>query len=108
MLIRFQVQDVLVDLKRRIHGEFYIIEEDEEKIVLGNKRCPFGDKVIGRPSMCMMTSNVFGVITAQNLGYSRVELDKTIANGDPECRVVVYLKASPEGTNVAGREYYQT
>jgi predicted ArsR family transcriptional regulator len=106
-LSREQVSDVLVDLKRRIQGDFYIIEEDDEKIVLGNRQCPFEDKVLGRPAMCMMTSNVFGVIAAENLGYSRVELAKTIANGDPECRVVVYLKPAEDGANPAGREYYQ-
>lgn len=39
-LSRQQVADVLVDLKRRIQGEFYVIEESDEKIVLGNKKCP--------------------------------------------------------------------
>ncbi len=43
-LTREQVADVLVDLKRRIQGDFYIIEEDDEKILLGNRACPFGDK----------------------------------------------------------------
>ncbi len=40
-LSREQVAEVLVDLKRRIQGDFYIIEEDEQKIVLGNRQCPF-------------------------------------------------------------------
>ena len=106
-LSKEQVADVLVDLKRRIDGDFYVIEEDEEKIVLGNRRCPFGDKVLGRPSMCMMTSNVFGSITAQNLGYSKVELKDTIAQGKAECRVVVYLKQSAESEAARGREYYK-
>ena len=66
-LTRQQVGQVLVDLKRRINGKFFIIEETPEKIVLGNTACPFGDKVLNRPSMCMMTSNVFGSIAAQNL-----------------------------------------
>src|SRR5688572_15741099 len=35
-LNRHQVGEVLVDLKRRIQGDFYIIEENDEKIVLGN------------------------------------------------------------------------
>ena len=103
-LTRAQVADVLVDLKRRIEGEFYVIEETEARIVLGNRACPFGDKVVGRPSMCMMTSNVFGHIAAENLGYARVELAKTIAEGHPECRVVVHLRASEESS---GREYFQ-
>ena len=40
-LSREQVGQVLVDLKRRINGTFYIIEESPEKIVLGNSRCTF-------------------------------------------------------------------
>lgn len=107
VLTREQVSSVLVDLKRRINGEFYIIEENDERIVLGNKRCPFEDKVLGRPAMCMMTSNVFGTITADNLGYARVTLDKTIANGDPECRVVVNLQPTDEEQPNSGIEYYR-
>src|SRR5690606_947522 len=74
-----QVAEVMVDLKRRIEGDFYIIEQTEERIVLGNRACPFGDKVIGRPSLCMMTSNVFGLIAAENLGYSKVVIEEAIA-----------------------------
>jgi predicted ArsR family transcriptional regulator len=106
-LSREQVTDVLVDLKRRILGDFYVVEEDSEKIVLGNRRCPFEDKVADRPSMCMMTSNVFGVITAENLGYSKVSLEETIARGDAGCRVVVYLKPTAEAQAAEGREYYK-
>jgi hypothetical protein len=104
-LNREQVADVLVDLKRRIQGDFYIIEESEEKIVFGNRACRFGDKVLGRPALCMMTSNVFGGIAAENLGYAKVELQETISRGDPECRVVVYLKETPQSDAAQGREY---
>jgi predicted ArsR family transcriptional regulator len=107
-LSRDQVAQVLVDLKRRIEGDFYVIEENDEKIVLGNRVCPFGDKVLNRTSMCMMTSNVFGAITAENLGYAKVELQQTIANGDPGCRVVVYLKPTAEAEAADGREYFST
>ncbi len=106
-LNRRQVADVLVDLKRRIQGDFYVIEESEDKIVLGNRACPFADKVIGRPALCMMTSNVFGVIAAENLGYSKVVLEETIAQGDPGCRIVVHLKATPEAEAAKGREYFK-
>ena len=105
-LSRHQVLQVLVDLKRRIEGDFYVIEETDEKIVLGNRICPFGDKVVDRPSMCMMTSNVFGAIAADNLGYAKVELQQTIARGDAGCRVVVYLKPTAEAQEAQGREYF--
>lgn len=104
-LSREQVAAVLVDLKARIQGDFYIIEESDEKIVLGNRKCPFGDRVKDRLSLCMMTSNVFGSIAAENLGYAKVELQETIAQGDPGCRVVVYLKPTPEAQAARGREY---
>lgn len=106
-LDRRQVSEVLVDLKRRIQGDFYVIEEDDDKIVLGNRACPFGDKVAGRPALCMMTSNVFGSIAARNLDYGKVELQETIAGGAPECRVVVYLRRTPESEAAAGREYFR-
>lgn len=104
-LTREQVTDVLVDLKRRIQGDFYVIEETEEKVVFGNRICPFGDKVLDRPALCMMTSNVFGSIAAENLDYAKVELQQTIAKGDPGCRVVLYLKPTPESEAAEGREY---
>lgn len=104
-LSREEVAAVLVDLKRRIQGDFYIIEENAEKIVFGNRACPFGEKVIGRPALCMMTSNVFGSIAAENLGYAKVELNETIAEGAPGCRVTVYIKESSESKAALGREY---
>jgi len=107
-LSREQVRDVLMDLKRRIQGDFYVIEESDEKIVFGNRLCPFAEKVVGRPSMCMMTSNVFGHIAAENLGYGKVELRRTLAEGAPECTVVVYLRPTEEAREADGREYVRS
>jgi len=102
-----QVAKVLTDLKARIQGDFYIIEEDQEKIVMGNRCCPFGDQVKGHPSLCMMTSNVFGTITAENLGYGKVCMHETIAMGASECRVTVYKQSTDSAELDEGREYYQ-
>ena len=102
-----QLAEVLVDLKRRINGDFYVIEQDDEKLVLGNRACPFGELVADRPALCMMTSNVFGSITARETGYAKVELRATIAEGAPGCHVVVYLQPTPESEAVAGREYFR-
>lgn len=107
VLSRSQVAEVLVDLKRRIEGDFRVVEQDDTRIVLENKRCPFGDKVVGRPSLCMMTSNVFGVIAAENLGQAKVELVQTIAEGAPGCRVVVHLQATAQAEAASGREYFK-
>lgn len=104
-LSRAQVAQVCVDLKRRIQGDFFVIEESDERLVFGNRRCPFAEKVIGRPSLCMMTSNVFGHISAQNLGYAKVELNETIAEGNSGCRITVHLQPTQSSD---GREYFKT
>lgn len=105
-LNREQVAQVLVDLKQRISGDFSIVAQDRRKIVLASPSCPFGDAVLNRPSMCMMTSNVFGVITATNLGYAKVILEETIAKKCGQCRITIYLEQCPEAEAAQGREYY--
>lgn len=105
-LSREQAAAVMVDLKRRIQGDFSVAEQDDDRIVLTNRACPFGDKVVGRESMCMMTSNVFGHIGAETTGYSKVVLEETIARGSSGCRVVVHLRQTAEAEEADGREYY--
>jgi hypothetical protein len=107
-LTREQVAGVLVDLKRRIEGDFYIVEQSDEKVVLGNRACPFGNKVVGRPALCMMTSSVFGAIASKNLGYAKIEIKESIARRDPECRVTVFLKRTVEADAATGREYEES
>jgi hypothetical protein len=104
-LSREQIGPVLVDLKRRIEGDFRIVEETPDRIVLENQRCPFAEKVLGRPSLCMMTSNVFGSIASDSVGYAKVVIEKAIARGDPGCRVVVHLRPTEEARVAVGREY---
>lgn len=105
-LSREQVAEVMVDFKQRIKGDFYIISQDDEKIVMGSRSCPFAEKVHGRESMCMMTSNIFGTIAAQNLGYARVDLHETIARGHSSCRVTVHLTPDLEPEAEESREYF--
>lgn len=107
-LNKAQIADVLGDLKARIQGDFYVESIDENKVVFGNNTCPFGEKVKNRPSLCMMTSNVFGTIAADNNGYAKVTLKETIANGDGQCRVVVYFEENEESGFEEGREYYKS
>lgn len=104
-LSRDQVAQVLVDLKQRIQGDFYIVEEREDRIVLASRSCPFGEFVKDRPALCMMTSNVFGRIAADNLGYARVQIDQAIARGDNGCHVTVFL--SPVRDTGEAREYFR-
>lgn len=101
-LARQDVPEVLLDLKKKIGGSFEIESETADSITFVNSHCPFGERVANRPSLCMMTSNVFGFISAEANGYAKVELHRTIAAGDGHCRVTVHFtkNAAP------GREYY--
>lgn len=103
-----QVASTLVDLKSRLDGGFSIESIDDQKMVLVNTACPFGDKVIGRPSLCRMTANVFGHIAAENLGYARVRIDNAIARGDPGCRVLVFLSKTDAPAVAAETEFFQS
>lgn len=92
-----QLAEVLVDLKDRIGGGFSIESVSDSSITLVNSRCPFGERVLGRTSLCMMTSNVFGLIAAESFGEASVGLEETIAGGATGCRVVVHFGKSVEG-----------
>lgn len=100
-----QIADLYVRLKAAINGDFYVIEASEERIVLGNRACPFGDLVKRAPGLCRMTSSVFGGIAARNGEGSSVVLEERIAVGDPECRVVVWLSDSANKQAEVGHAY---
>ncbi len=102
-----QIVACLIDLKKRIQGDFQVESISTDQIVLVNSRCPFGDYVKGRPSLCMMTSNVFGRIAAENAGYAEVAIPEAIANGDERCRVIVSFAPTNNNSETGdAREYY--
>jgi predicted ArsR family transcriptional regulator len=97
--------EVLVELKRRISGDFRVVSVAPDRIVLANGRCPFGAHVVGRPALCMMTSSVFGGIAARHFGYARVDIAEAIARGDAGCRVVLHLKPTNDRAPEWSTEY---
>jgi predicted ArsR family transcriptional regulator len=104
-LSRSQLADVLVDLKRRIDGGFKVVSVSDDSILLVNDRCPFGDLVRGRISLCQMTTSVFGTISAENLGYARVAIEESIAAGQPGCKVRISLKPTRMDGDAEGVEF---
>jgi predicted ArsR family transcriptional regulator len=100
-----QIAACLVRLKHAIDGGFSIEGVTEDRIVLVNDRCPFGAAVQRAPSLCRMTSSVFGGIGARNSDRGAVViLEQRIALGDPGCRVHVLLDPHPDD-HVLGHHY---
>jgi predicted ArsR family transcriptional regulator len=100
-----QIADLYVRLKAAIDGDFYVVEATPERIVLGNRACPFGEVVKRAPGLCRMTSSVFGGIASRNTGGASVVLEERIAVGDPECRVFVWLTGARRGEWTGAHEY---
>lgn len=96
---------VIVDLKQKIHGNFSLVSKDDEKVVVRTTSCPFDEFVRQSPSLCFMTSSVFGGIAARNFGFAKVVLHRRIALGDDGCYVTVFLRRTPEAEEALGREY---
>ena len=100
-----QVIDSLVDAQRKMGGNFIVLERTEEIIIIKNTKCPFGGKVKGKSCLCATTSALCGVMTARNLGYSKVILKRTIAKGANECLIYIYLKKTKETGKETTDEY---
>ena len=101
-----QLAEVYLGLKDAIGGDFYLHSIDDDKIVLGNRTCPFGEGVRFAPSLCRMTSSVFGGIGARNTGHDvAVHLEERIAVGDSECRVTIWLHEPPSDVEVSVHRY---
>ncbi|GAA1993202.1 methanogen output domain 1-containing protein [Nocardiopsis rhodophaea] len=105
-LDRRQIAELLVDLYRRIQGDFSIISDNEHRTVLANRACPFGAPVRGNEAPRMMTPSVSGHLTARYPGYAKVDLAETIARRHPRCTVVIHLRPGPGADQAPGHEYY--
>ena len=97
---------VIVDLKQKIQGNFSLVSKSPDKVVVRTTSCPFDALVRQSPSLCFMTSSVFGGIAARNFGYAKVVLHKRIALGDDGCYVTVHLRRTPEAEKAIGKEYF--
>ncbi len=97
---------VIVDLKQKIQGNFSLVSKSADKVVVRTTSCPFDAFVRQSPSLCFMTSAVFGGIAARNFGYAKVVLHRRIALGDDGCFVTVHLQRTPEAEASIGREYF--
>ncbi len=91
-----QLTEALIDVEKKIGGDFSVVEKSPTKIILKNDKCPFGnDKVKECPELCAITSSIFGIMAAKNFGYSKVCLKRTIAKAEDDY-IVIFLKKTKE------------
>ena len=76
--------EMLVDFEARIGGAFRVVSVGADEIVLANTACPFAEGAHNRPSLCMMTTTVFGRIAAGAAGHARVSIDEAIESAEDE------------------------
>ena len=81
--------DLIVEIKNRIGGNFSRATSEPGVVRVTSTRCPFGDGVKNTPSLCQMTSSVFGGIAARNFGFAKIVLHQRIACNDRTCEVSV-------------------
>ena len=76
-----------MDLKRRIQGDFHVIEETEDRIVLGNRACPFGELVrendLIRELAPAATTEIDVEVTARSNGLTPVTVEVRTPLGSP-------------------------
>lgn len=101
-----QLIELALGLKKALSGDFFVVSSEDDKIVFGNRACPFGDSVQKAPSLCRMTSSVFGGIAARSAGRdASIQLEERIAVGDAGCRAVVRLDADRTDVDVDATVY---
>ncbi|WP_136636867.1 methanogen output domain 1-containing protein [Pseudooceanicola onchidii] len=98
-----EVAEHLKSFKASIGGTFEVESVDGSKLTFTNSHCPFASEVNGRPSLCMMTTNVFGRVAADATGYARVNVVESLARGHGRCLVKVNLEWEDDGD---GQEFF--
>lgn len=95
------VADALIAAEAVIGGQFEKVAVDGGRVVMRNRRCPFGPAT--SPAMCRFTSALAGGLGARSAGAAEVTVAESLADGDRECRVVIDLGGS--GGHRTGHSY---
>lgn len=82
------VARVLVDTERRLGADFEVVSSDPHRVVVRNRRCPFGSTAT---AMCRFTSALAGGLAARVSGQAEVNVVESLAAGDHQCHLVLDL-----------------
>jgi serine/threonine-protein kinase RsbW len=91
-----EAADALIAAEEQLGGDFFVMEADERRAVLGNRRCPFAiDGTPPSPTMCRFTSALGGRLAAGGSRGAHVVLDERLASGDHRCRIEIRMDPPP-------------
>ncbi|MBS3097860.1 hypothetical protein J4209_03655 [Candidatus Woesearchaeota archaeon] len=103
-----QIVEAFTDAQNKIGGSYIVIEKSADKVIFKGNKTAFGDMLSKVPSLSSITSHILGMLVARNFGYSKVSFKKSIAKGDNEDLIVVYLKKTKESEEEKADEYHPT
>jgi serine/threonine-protein kinase RsbW len=86
---------LLVEAHQALGSDAQVLTADDETVEIAVSRCPFGEGVAGRESLCHVSTGLAGRLGAQVNGSATVVLAESIAAGDDECRLQMWL-GTPE------------
>ncbi len=89
------VAALIVEAHQALGSDARVLATDEETLEVAVSRCPFGFGAPAASSLCHVSTGLAGRLAARVTGRSTVVLEETIAAGDQECRLQLWL-GTPE------------
>ncbi|HEU4676342.1 MAG TPA: ATP-binding protein [Motilibacteraceae bacterium] len=85
------VAELFVQTHRAMGGDPVVVDLRDDVVELAVRHCPFGDGVTGAETLCRVSTALAGRLGARVRGEATVVLDETIAAGDDECHLQLWL-----------------
>jgi serine/threonine-protein kinase RsbW len=87
---------LLVEAHRSLGSDARVLAADDDVVEVAVSACPFRSGVASAPSLCHVTTGLAGRLAARVHGSATVLLDESIAAGDEECHLQVWLRKPEE------------
>ncbi|MGN6330638.1 MAG: ATP-binding protein [Motilibacteraceae bacterium] len=91
------VAELFVQTHRALGGDPVVVDLRDDVVEVAVRRCPFGDGVTGAETLCHVSTALAGRLGARVRGEATVVLDETIASGDDECHLQLWLGDPGDG-----------
>jgi serine/threonine-protein kinase RsbW len=93
----------VVEVHEALGSEAHVLAIEEDAVEVAFTRCPFGSAAARDTSLCHVSTGLAGRTGARVNGDATVVLAESIAAGDPECRLKIWLGTPRE--EVRGEEH---